>query len=110
MTNMYYPSAANEVASLQPGTACTNTFDLAARPASFSCWNGSAWTTLAQASGTQPYTAAGQLSSWTEGSIALSRSYDTNRGWMNSLSVDNGNVLQMSYTYNPNGQAASVTD
>jgi RHS repeat-associated protein len=58
------------------------------------------------ASGT--YNDAGKLTSWTEGSSTLTRTYDPARGWLTNLTA--ASDLNMTYAYNADGQALSVTD
>jgi RHS repeat-associated protein len=97
------------------GPSYQYTYDLAGRATGLNQWDSAnqAWDPVTS-NGT--YTAAGQLTNWQEGYIALARSYDPARGWMNNLTASVGypyqpsTYLNMQYSYNSNGQATTVSD
>ena len=107
MTDLYYPGGVNEVGTLAVGQRYQYAYDILSRVTGFSVYGGatlaSTPTTLSDA-----YTAAGQIRSWTEGSTNLTRAYDPQRGWVNSIAIGSSPTFQ--YSYNASGQVTSIVN
>jgi RHS repeat-associated protein len=108
---MNYPG--NLAGTAAAGAAYQYTYDAVGRATGVNSWDSGnqVWDPVA-ANGA--YNAAGQILGWQEYAsgyaYSMSRSYDPARGWLNSLSANSGYGLNMSYTYNANGQATVLTD
>ena len=95
----------------QPGPSYQYTYDAAGRATGLNQWDSvnQVWNPLTS-SGT--YNAAGQITGWQEGAVALTRTYDLARGWMNTLKAASSGTtyLDLQYGYNNNGQVVTVGD
>jgi RHS repeat-associated protein len=95
------------------GSAQT-TYDAVGRATGLNSWDPVNYVWNPVTSGAT-YNAAGQITGWQEGAVALTRGYDAARGWMTTLTASAGypynqTYLNMQYGYNADGQATSVTD
>src|ERR1035438_1593156 len=85
----------------QPGPSYQYTYDAAGRATGLNQWDSvnQVWNPLTS-SGT--YNAAGQITGWQEGAVALTRTYDLARGWMNTLKAASSGTtyLDLQYGYN----------
>ena len=95
------------------GSAQT-TYDAVGRATGLNAWDpvNLVWNPMTSGA---TYNAAGQITGWQEGAVALTRGYDAARGWMTTLTASAGypynqTYLNMQYGYNADGQATSVTD
>jgi len=98
----------------QPGTSYQTTYDAVGRATGLNAWDpvNYVWNPVTASAA---YNAAGQITGWQEGAVALTRGYDAARGWMTTLTASAGypynqTYLNMQYGYNAGGQATSVTD